>query len=133
MIHVIRGYGLREPGEAPLNPNNVRDAVELMKREIQLVTGACGSKCTPTDIYIAAALAQNGPGFSYKEIQNLGKFSDEDIRKNGVFRDWVSYFGNAKPLNTKTQLNRFILVVNELKRRRWPVPYIRSDYIDILK
>jgi hypothetical protein len=134
MIQVIRGYGLKRPEDkVPLDPNNVKDAVTLMKREIQLVTSACGGKCTPTDIYIAAALAQNGPGFSYVELQNMGKFSDVEIKKKGVFRDWFTYFQTAKTVNTKTQLNRFILVVNELKSRNWLVPYIEPTVIDKLK
>jgi hypothetical protein len=102
------------------------------------VLEACGNKCTDTDKFVAAALSQNGPGFSYKEIQAIPKYSsDADIQLYGTFRKWRDYFEldaqDGNTVNTKTQLNRFILVVNELKKRRWIVPYIRSDAVDSLK
>jgi RHS repeat-associated protein len=143
-VPVIRGYGLRlrcPNGELEkvLNPYDANDAVILMKREIQLVTNACGNKCTATDIFIVAALAQNGPGFTYKDIQGLRKISAENSKLYGnpdVFKDWIFYFSeDAKDhdmINTKIQLQRFVLVVNELRRRRWIVPAIDSDLIQTL-
>jgi RHS repeat-associated protein len=144
---IIRGYGLRircpdgELEEA-LDPYNTKDAVILMKREIQLVTNACGSNCTDTDIYIAAALAQNGPGFTYIGMQKLPNTTPRIKKLYGVpdariNKDWFTYFADDAEdhdmVNTKTQLNRFVLVINELRRRRWIVPYIDSTVIDKLK
>jgi RHS repeat-associated protein len=142
----IRSYGLRlrcPDGELEkaLNPNNTKDAVILMRRRIQLVTGACNN-CTATDIYVAAALSQNGPGFTYVGMQQLSSITPQIRKQYGVpdariNRDWFTYFADDAMdhdmVNTKTQLNRFILVINELKRRRWIVPYIDTNVIDKLK
>lgn len=137
----FRGYGLRcEEDEAPLDPNNTKDAVILMRREIQIVWDEC-KNCTETDKYIAAALSQNGPGFSYMELRHLAKMDTKerkmhsytpDIKMNWFLR-WRDDAQDGDMVNTRTQLNRFILVVTELQRRRWIVPYIDSNTISELK
>ncbi len=150
LIPVIRGYGLKlDCDQEPLDPNDPDDAVILMKRRIQLVTDEC-KKCTDTDIYIAAALAQNGPGFSHVGMKEIPKMTDMDkdwARKTyGIYpdntyplvnRNWFSRFHeDAKDndmVNTKTQLNRFVLVVNELQMRGWPLPPIDTITIGILQ
>jgi RHS repeat-associated protein len=142
---VIRSYGLRwvcPDGrlEKALNPNNTKDAVILMKRRIQLVTNAC-KNCTATDIYIAATLSQNGPGFTYVDLQTMPKLDSKEKRSHNYEPDikmnWFLYWRrdaqDGDLVNTKTQLNRFMLVVNELQRRRWIVPFIDSNTIDELK
>jgi hypothetical protein len=140
----LRGFGLRlrcPDGELEkvLNQNNTKNAVVLMKRELQLVTNEC-KNCTSTDIYIAAALAQNGPGFHLMNMRGIPNLSIKRSLLYGnpdVSKDWFSYFeADAQDhdmVNTKTQLNRFILVVNELRKRRWIVPDIDSTTIDTLK
>jgi RHS repeat-associated protein len=142
----FRGYGLRwrcPDGELEeeLDPLNTQHAVILMKREIQLVLGACGSKCTDTDKYIAAALAQNGPGFSYMALRKLPNMTSDERNKHDydpdIKKNWFLYFRDdaedGDMVNTKTQLKRFILVVNELKRRSWIVPNIVSATIEELQ
>jgi hypothetical protein len=142
-IPIIRGYGIRlrcPDGdlEEALDPTNNEDAVILMKRRIQLVTDECkGNKCTDTDIYIAAALAQNGPGFSHIRMQAVKKIKPERYklyaRPDLINRDWFLFFDedaqDHNMVNTKTQLNRFDLVISELRSRRWIVPFL--DYADI--
>lgn len=137
----IRGYGLRwgcpngELEEA-LDPNNNKDAVILMKRRIQLVTNEC-TNCTATDIYIAAGLAQNGPGFTHINMRKMPKLTPDQRESFGIVMDWIGYFRDdardGDMVNTKIQLNRFILVVNELRRRRWNVPFVHSTTIERLK
>jgi len=128
----FRGYGLRQPCpdgslEKPLDPNNTKDAVILMKREIQLVTNACKG-CTTTDIYIAAALAQNGPGFRYTEVPVLGPplssaKQDQYLIKKNWFRRFADDVNKNDGVNTRTQLNRFTLVVKE---RLWCMKSMKS-------
>jgi RHS repeat-associated protein len=143
----IRGYGLRKCGlhnilETPLDPNDPADAVILMKRRIQLVTNACVG-CTDTDRYIAAALAQNGPGFTHVRMRKIGKTTSESMKKYNnpdVSREWFGFFeedagyGNNM-VNTKTQLVWFDRVIKELLGRGWFVPpsVINSPIIEILK
>jgi len=141
----IRSYGLRLRSldgklEKALDPNNTKDAVVLMRRRIELVLFACKG-CTATDRYIAAALSQNGPGFTYVDLQTMPKLDskekklhnyDPDIKMNW-FLYWRRDAQDGDMVNTKTQLNRFILVVNELQRRRWIVPYLDSNTINELK
>jgi hypothetical protein len=139
---IIRGYGLRCPGDDPekaLDPYNNQDAVILMKRRIKLVTDAC-SNCTDTDIYIAAALAQNGPGFSQIEINQMG-IVQEASRTSQIYKkinkDWINYFDSSvkkgNSINTRTQLNRFVLVVNNLIMRGWKIPFVDSAVIEKLR
>jgi hypothetical protein len=119
----FRGFGLCLPEELdkPLNPLNTKHAVILMKREIQLVTNECKG-CKSTDIYIAAGLAQNGPGFSYKEMQFLGALSSAEQSKYQIKMNWFDRFKTDMEknngVNTRTQLNRFTLVMNKPRRKR---------------
>ncbi len=144
---LIRGYGLRlgqaQPGEdgtmeKALDPNNPQDAVTLMKRRIQLVTNACMG-CLATDIYIAAALAQNGPGFTHVDMKSIGELSlpmkndYPDTAKN-----WFAFFkldwrGDPSMRDTKLQLIRFDLVIHKLITRGWFVPEINNEVINKLK
>lgn len=138
----FRGYGLcpAEELNKPLDPMNTKDAVILMKREIQLVTNECKG-CKNTDIYIAAGLAQNGPGFSYKEMQFLGELSSADQSKYLIKMNWFDRFKSDMEknsgVNTRTQLNRFTLVIKELQGRGWYVPDNQIDFswdtIEILR
>ncbi len=131
----IRCHGLRlrcpdgELEEA-LDPNNPKDAIILMKRRIQMVINAC-ENCTDTDRYIAAALAQNGPGFTHINMQTLPKLKSTAGKLYN--RNWQWYFETSDPEDTKIQLYRFDLVISELRSRRWIVPFIDSDYIYKLK
>jgi hypothetical protein len=129
-VPVIRGYGLRlrcPDGELEkvLNQNIPKNAVILMKREIQLVINEC-TGCTSTDIYIAASLAQNGPGFKYKDMQNSVKEikpKDRNGKYQYISRDWYDWFEIGQPKNNQDQLKRFNLVIDELIKRGWVVPF----------
>src|SRR5690606_6632736 len=58
------GAGNYRP-ETPHDQTDIRWAAEYMKRRIKIVIEMCREKkCGTTDIYIAAALAQNEPAFS---------------------------------------------------------------------
>ena len=63
----VRGCGLSYKGEGVHDQNQPVWAVHYMRRVIQQVLGSC-DKCTSTDRFIAAALAQNGPGFTHFEL-----------------------------------------------------------------
>ena len=128
-VPVIRGYGLRlrcPDGELEkiLNQNDTNNAVILMKREIQLVINAC-KDCTNTDLYIAVALAQNGPGFTYKDMQNGVKIIrpiDRTGKNQYISRNWYDWFETGQQKNNQVQLSRFNLVITELINRGWMVP-----------
>jgi hypothetical protein len=101
--------------------------VIYMRRRIQQVVNACDNKCTSTDKFIAAALAQNGPGFTHFELtqtvlntkpkypSDLYRYltSDGEVTSiNGVTADWARYFVKRnKPDDTYKQLNLFAQVV----------------------
>jgi hypothetical protein len=133
----VRSYGLRcLCDEQPLDPDHPNDAVTLMRRRIELVTSECktaAGKCRDTDIYIAAALAQNGSGFTYDKMQGMkdkywSEYNDPPVEKN-----WYNYFKWNNAQDTKVQLRRFNLVINELKSRGWYVPRINLAFIEYLK
>jgi hypothetical protein len=141
---VVRGYGLRlscpDTGELEEvhDPKDPKWAVEFMRRRIQLVIDHCGAKCTSTDKYIAAALAQNGPGFTHVDIQNeVRKSSPRNTKKYSITKDWLDYFDrdskDGNMVNTKTQLFRFTLIIKELRNRSWYVPNIYWNTVDVLQ
>jgi RHS repeat-associated protein len=130
-----RNWGLACPDtgelETPLDPMDNQSAVILMRMLLQLVIDECKG-CTTTDIYIAVAMAQNGPGFNRANMNGIPNASPENQNKYLIKKDWLSYFtadaedGNMK--NTKTQIDRFTLVINELKSRGWYVPENQPDF-----
>jgi RHS repeat-associated protein len=129
---IIRGYGLRvkcpDTGKLEKTQDQTQPkwAAEYMRRRIQLVWDYC-KNCEPTDYYIAAALAQNGPGFTHKNMEDdVNNVSATHRKKHRIKKDWVSYFDNdlkrdGDVKNTILQLDRFTLVINELKSRGWYV------------
>lgn len=111
--------------EDPHDQTEMRWAVEYMRRRIKLVIDACKSRnCGDTDTYIAAALAQNGSGFTTINIKDLAKLPDLE-RVEGVKMNWKEYFD--KPHNaddTSRQLKRFTNVTFLLMGKGWTVPQI---------
>jgi len=119
-------------------------AVEYMRRRIKLVTDLCVN-CTSTDKYIAAALAQNGPGFNLQNMMDLTRpgtriRKDEptlwgNLRVEGfVTVDWGKYFlqpGNAD--DTQFQLTLFDGVIRELQKRDWYISDVEFPIVDYLK
>jgi RHS repeat-associated protein len=158
-IPIIRGYGIRwrcqsmgELEEAR-DQNDKKNAVILMRRQLQLVIDECIG-CTPTDLYIAAALAQNGPGFSLQSMRELARpgtrindrtlWGGQDqpgerepiwVTQNDVKINWDRYFrrtGNAD--DTQRHLMLFDGVARELQNRRWYVPPdLKWQIVDYLK
>ena len=114
--------------ETPQDQTEMKWAVEYMRRRIKLVIDACKErKCGDTDIYIAAAMAQNGSGFTKANIEkrDIGKLDDNERLPGGVNMDWNSYFekpGNAD--DTSVQLQRFTNVTLLLIGKGWTVPNI---------
>jgi RHS repeat-associated protein len=72
---------------------NIDAATIYLKRMLQLTVNACKAKgCTATDIYIAVALAQNGPGFSYVDMNGATNSSAEVYKNDHIRIDWYSRF-----------------------------------------
>ena len=142
IVEVVRGFGLCKGDETPLDPNNTKDAVILMKRRIELVIQYCkvkGGKCTPTDNFIAASLAQNGPGFAQDAMGEIGSLTPqqkldhklvplgqnpEKIGISPIEKNWYDAFTNRKAIDTTVQLNRFLHVIHELEARGWNTDYV---------
>lgn len=140
----VRGCGLTKAGEEVHDQNIPVWAVHYMRRRIQQVVDAC-DKCTSTDKFIAAALAQNGPGFTHYELtqtvlvknpadpNNLFRYLTPDkkidsSRSDGVTVNWAKYFDRRNDYeDTYKQLNLFAQVVFDLQARhspdrRWYIP-----------
>lgn len=123
--------------EPVYNQYDIDSATIYMKRRIQLIVNACKARkggCGDTDMYIAAALAQNGPAFtifSMKENQ-LQTLPLQDQTED-VKLDWYTWFEGDKGMkNTSEQLNRFNRAVQWLATKNWVVPYIDKVTIDNL-
>ena len=128
----VGNYGL----ETPHDQTQMRWAVEYMRRTMKLVLDVCvrDRKCLDTDKYIAAALAQNGPGFNVVNMQNVPRLVEED-RTEGYKLDWKTFFGNDNsPLrrNTRIQLTRFQWAIEALMYKGWTVPARDTNYIEQL-
>jgi RHS repeat-associated protein len=66
---IIRGYGLCT-GTYDYRPDDKDWSAEYMRRRIQMVADRC-KFCTERDIFIVSALAQNGPGFTIANIDEI--------------------------------------------------------------
>ncbi len=133
----VRGCGLRYEGEDVHDHTDPVWAVEYMRRRIQQVLEVC-DKCTSTDKFIAAALAQNGSGFTHYELtqtvlnkapenpEDLYRYitSDKKIdfgRSDGVTVNWAKYFDVRDNYDdTYKQLNLFAQFAFELNARHLP-------------
>ena len=120
--------------EMPHNQNEMKWAVEYMRRRIKLAVDACAEKnCGVTDKYITAALAQDGPSFSKRNFTgDVTKLKDTE-RLPGVNLDWKTYFD--KPGNftiTSKQLARFTNVTLLLAGKGWYVPDINWQWVNVL-
>ncbi|MCP5463368.1 MAG: hypothetical protein H7A34_09430 [bacterium] len=89
-----RGYGLGLPGE---DPNDNVTAVRGMGRRIQQVFDRAENLSekyniilTNTDKYIIAAMAQNGPGFDYNDINRVMTPENGFITDSQI--NWEAYF-----------------------------------------
>ena len=109
--------------EKPLDPSTMSGAVELMKRRIKLVTDKCLAKgCSETDVYIAAALAQNGSGFTIFNLDNwllVNKNRFYDFEK-GITIDWFEWFRSGQDIDTTEQLRRFKSATDSLTTWYYP-------------
>ena len=112
-------------------------AVEYMRRRINLVIDNCKG-CKPTDIYIAAALAQNGPGFNYVDMSRMPNLLDEGLQQRyRIKKDWFAHFKrdlqNNSGVNTKDQLGLFTEVIYQLRFRGWYVPDVNFETVEFLR
>jgi RHS repeat-associated protein len=120
--------------EPAYDANQVQWAVEYIRRMIQQVMNMC-RQCSDTDIFIAAALGQNGPGLTPNAMWELSSVSTNPSRPNpyrlnqGDPINWMLYFKDRIARNgergwkdTSLQLDLFSNVVWELEKRNWDVP-----------
>ena len=112
-------------------------AVEYMRRRIKLVTDNCKG-CKPTDIYIAAALAQNGPGFNYVAMSEMSNLDDTLQLQYKIKKNWFSLFSrdlrDNNGVNTKKQLDLFTEVIYQLRFRGWYIPAeVDFDTVETLR
>jgi hypothetical protein len=120
--------------EAPHDPTDPTWARIYMRRRIQNTVNAC-KKCSTTDIFIVAALAQQGSGFTFKaaaEVSSAGpklwrKDMNSPIRWSEYFEDRIangemSMYGNRGWFDTRHQLDIFANLVWKLKDEGWYVP-----------
>jgi hypothetical protein len=96
-----------------------------MQRRITHATNQCAD-CGDTDIYIFAAMAQNGPGFTGAGVYKL---KDKTKRTEDVTMDWDIFYGAGAKKDTSDQLQRFRDAINAFIARGWTVPYINATAV----
>ena len=116
----IYGVGNYRP-ETPHDPNNLSWSIEYMRRRIKLATDKCiASGCSSTDVYIVAALAQNGPGFTVFNLDNGLLAKANRINYDGITINWYKWFEVNSCRNASKQLRRFKDATDAL--RAWYMP-----------
>jgi hypothetical protein len=114
-------------GLGDLDPNDPHDAVLVMQARIAAVQDAC-IKCSPKDLLVAAALAQNR-AIDPRTMKELS-IPEGDVA-------WNKFFGNTRnsqfdadlreiltgmDYQTSFMLYRYIHNLRELHRRGWELP-----------
>ena len=139
---ILRGTGLGLAGEDQLDPSTANWAMTL---RIQVVLDAC-SHCSSTDLFISAALAQNGSGFDKQSMKDLIAPENrvKPIGANGETINWSQYFGPNKfgleqiysprfYWDTRKQLGLFVNDVQALQKAGWYVSDVDWNQINNLK
>jgi hypothetical protein len=125
-----KGVGLGLAGQDQTRP---AVAVSAMRRRITAVKDKCpDSKCSSTDIFIAAALAQNGnltP--SDMQVWTSGKLRLHPIDPNGITIKWADFL-NGVDHYVRFQLKLFYNDAIELRNRGWYLPEIAEADISTL-
>jgi RHS repeat-associated protein len=91
----FRGYGLGMAGQDQTDP---KVAVQAMINRIQIVDQTCDGKCTSTDHFIIAALAQNGGNFTKDDLDDLMHGAIYKPRPTGPSHslNWENFLWNVK-------------------------------------
>jgi hypothetical protein len=125
-----KGVGLGLAGQDQTRP---AVAVSAMRRRITVVTEKCpDSKCSSTDIFIAAALAQNGDLTQSTLLYWRLNYSTTPITPNGSKIDWKKFFEGADQEgqhHARFQLKLFYNDAIELRNRGWYLPEIAEAEI----
>jgi RHS repeat-associated protein len=128
-----RGTGIGLAGRDQLDPSTANWA---MKLRIQVVTDNC-KRCSSTDTFIMAALAQNGWDKLSSDDALLPKYKISPTTENGPTIDWAKYFasGSGPRWNWDHghQLDLFVTEVQAQKQEGWYVPDVDWVYINNLK
>jgi hypothetical protein len=127
-------------------------AVQAMAQRINNVLEALsknfrGKKCNAQDMLIAAALAQNGSGFTAKDIRDISADFRDPIDDSP---DWKTYFGErgepsadtakkrqkdtGKQFDTQIMLKLYINDLRELHDRGWDLPFgLTEQDLDVIE
>jgi hypothetical protein len=141
-----RGYGLGmrtarctifgcPAGQADQSDPNV--AVEAMGKRIALVTNVClRNDCSSTDIFVVAALAENGPGFTQKDMSQVIAGKKYETPANySVTINWKSYLRDVpgRDPSNRALITDFAKNVTELQKQgSYIPPNIDWDYVNEL-
>jgi len=119
----FRGYGLGMKGQDQTDPEV---AVKAMTTRIEIVTNACDDKCTSTDIFLIAALAQNGPDFKLDNLDDLMHAETYKPRPQDATHslNWELFLNNAskKEFYQDKLIGPFAANVLYLQGQDWDVP-----------
>lgn len=113
--------------DKPDDPTKPYMAVALMRNRIGMVLDKCNNNlnCSTTDRFITAGFAQNGPGFTVRDMDNI----KNNYLDNTGHIDWATFLSNSNEksalLGNLAQFRRFAL---NLQSDGY---YIPSDYDDI--
>jgi RHS repeat-associated protein/uncharacterized repeat protein (TIGR01451 family) len=120
----FRGIGL---GMRLSDQNDTSTAVEAMMTRIVLRTNACDDKCTSTDIFLAAALGQNGPFFNPQDMNYLTNGAKYKPRpKTTHSLQWQAFLTNIEEPKdeafNRELISQFAHNVLILRDEGWDVP-----------
>jgi RHS repeat-associated protein len=127
----FRGYGLGMEGQDQTDPNV---AVEAMMKRMQIVMAACDEKCTSTDLFLVAALSENGPGFNLTNMDDIMHGNDYRPRPTGTSHsiDWTTFISSGEAQSVKDNqwlIGHFASNVIFLQDNGWDVPEMDWSYV----
>jgi len=130
-------YGLGVPGPNNLDPLLPNVAIDYMRKRIELSTNKCANnKCSVTDIFIVAGLAQTGTSFTKQNMAELlgghiyGPQTFDPVNPNAATLPWQSFFSQNKYINTVLPLRGFVRDVKVLQSQGWHVPDVDWKFIN---
>ncbi|MFZ5903794.1 MAG: hypothetical protein ACOYZ8_09645 [Chloroflexota bacterium] len=134
------GLGLRAPGSCtasscPIDQADPHVAFEAMERRISINLEACSAhKCTETDMFLTAALAQNAPSITPRMIDFA--FGANRADKGPTALDWKGYLTGP---DQKGDLGYNVMLIQNYKsivlslaRKGYPVPNVDWGFVDRL-
>lgn len=126
----FRGYGLGLTGQDQTQP---QVAISAMMLRIRIMIEKCDAKCTVTDIFLIAALAENGPGFNADATNVLLRGDKYRPRGTGTtslqWQKWLNSLSVVSHDTNQDLIAHFASNTQYLQSQGWQVPNVDWAFV----